>query len=238
MDSDQNRTLPAPPNADEQQAFIDRFACLMAGDGDPRIVLTNIYKEMPISHPASLWEVKGNHIELETCELQLAAISHCSEAYIQSPLVETPVLAQLESIDIRRCTVRLHNFSYCELYVNRRSAVRVRFKRPVNMVATAAGCKIHGLAHDISLEGCCLLTLTRPPLTPGDPAELQLHLLAPLTNETLDVEIPSTVIRIAGETPPYKLVLGFGHTQHSEHLLSVYINQRQHELLKELRASL
>lgn len=222
----------------EQQAFMDTFHELLSFRGGPRVTLTNIYKEMPISHPASLCEVKGHYVELETCELQLAAMLQCNEVYIESPKVAQPVHGRLEGVDIRRCMARVSNFCFRELYVNRRSAVRVRFKRPISITARAGANRISGVLHDISLEGCCLNTLIRQGFEGCDDIKIELKLVAPSTGEELAMQIPAYLVRISGDSPPFKCILCFNHTQQSEHLLSAYVNQRQHEILRELRDSL
>jgi hypothetical protein len=237
MDSTSDEVVESTSATGEQDEFIGRFEQLLAMRPDPRITLTNIYKEIPITHPATLSEVKGHQVELETCELQLAAIAQCNEAYIQCPQLGQPVLGQLESFDIRRCLVRLTNFSYKELYVNRRSAVRVRFRRPMNVVAYGGANKISGVIHDISLSGCCLNTLVGK-FAEADDLRLELKLLAQPTNEESSLQIPVTLVRVIGDAPPFKCVLQFNHTQQSEQFLSVYINQRQLEILKELRETL
>lgn len=237
MNSTADQATDTVPATDEQLVFIAAFQELLTGGGDPCITLTNIYKEMPITHPAVLCEVKGRHVEFETCELQLAAILQCNEVYIQSPQMEKPLLGRLDGVDIRRGTVRLSDFRQQELYVNRRSAVRVRFKRPISVVAYTGANKISGVIHDVSLEGCCLNTLVRHGFSGDEETRVEIKLIAPSSGEELAMQIPATLVRVSEEGPPFKCILCFNHTQQSEHLLSVYVNQRQHEILKELRES-
>lgn len=237
MDGTEDHEVDTQSQPPDQQIFIDKFNELLSVTTDPRITLTNIYKEMPITHPASICEVKARQIELQTCELQLAAISQCNEVYVLSPLVEKPVLGQLDSIDIRRGSVRLSNFCYRELFVNKRGAVRVRFKRPINVVAYSGPNAVSGVIHDISLEGCCLNTLVKQGFTDGE-MRVELKVIAPSSGEELAMQIPAVLVRVTGESPPYKCIICFSHTQRSEELLSIYINQRQHEILKELRETL
>jgi len=237
MDIPPDQIVPPVPRIAEQQEFIDLFRELHAAAGAP-ISLTNIYKEMPISHPATIVEIHGHHIELQTCELQLAAIVKCNEAYLQSPLIDQAILGRLDQLDVRLQTVRLANFSYQELLFNKRSTVRVRFKKPIAILAQAGQNKISGYIHDISLGGCCINTLVRKGLEDADDIVLALKLLEETTGQTLDMQLPCSVVRFTGERPPFLCALRFNHTPQSEQLLSIYINQRQHEILKELRESL
>lgn len=238
MDSAAHQEVGIVSKTDEQQAFIDKFRELLSPGGDPCVTLTNIYKEMPISYPASILEIRGHHVEMQTCELQLAAISQCNGAYIQSPMVCAPVLGRLDSIDIQRGTVRLSDFSYQELFISRRSTIRVRFKKPMNILAYSGVNKISGVIHDISLGGCCINTLVRQGLEVGDDIMVALKVIEQSSGQGLSMQIPSSVIRVTGDSAPFRCSLLFNHTPQSEQLLSIYINQRQLEILKELRDSL
>jgi hypothetical protein len=237
MDSAADQEIPIESIFDQQQAFIDKFREL-SSTPHPCITLTNIYKEIPITCPATLCEIKGHHLELQTSELQIAAIAQCQEAYIQSPLVGLPILGKLDDIDIRRSTVQLSNFSYRQLHVNSRSTVRVRFKKPISIIAYAGSNKISGVIHDISLGGCCINTLIRHGLENAADLQIALKLMDHATGLGLSMQIPCSLVRITGNSPPFMCILRFNHTTQSEQLLSIYINQRQLEILKELRESI
>jgi c-di-GMP-binding flagellar brake protein YcgR len=230
-------TLPVPNDA-EQQAFLDTFQGLLTSGVDPGITLTNIYKEIPITHSAYLSSVNGSHIELSTSELQLAAMGRCKEVYIRSPHFATPVLGRLDSIDIRRQSVRLSHFSRVKADEDNRKSLRVRFKRPISIVMHSANRKISGVIHDISLGGCCVSTLVGKELGGSGNVEVELKLIDQATDQLRCMRIASLLFRVHGETPPFKCALSFQHTPQSEQFLSVFINQRQREILKELREAL
>lgn len=221
--------------AGQQQNFLQRFQEMIDLDRAPTVTLTNIYKEVPITHPATLCEVKARFLELSTCELQLAAINQCREAYIVSPRLEAPVLGQLESIDIRHGVVQLCNFRFAELPEVNRKTVRVRFKKPLQIMMYSGGDKISGVIHDISLGGCCINTLVRKEMSDTENINVELKLIDQGTGELTTASIPSTVVRVSGDSPPYRCALCFQHTQQTEQFLSVFIYQRQLEILKELR---
>jgi hypothetical protein len=221
-----------------QQGFLDKFQELFSLNKTPGITLTNVYKEMPITHPAFICQVQGQHVELQTCELQLAAISQCREAYIQSPLFGSPILGQLDSLDIGRGMVRLSDFSFRELYIERRATVRTSFTKPISIVALSGTNKISGVINDISLGGCCMNTLVREELEQSREILIELKLMAQSIGQALSMQIPGRLLRISGDAPPFKCAFSFNHTQESEQLLSIYMSQRQSEILKELRDSL
>ena len=194
--------------------------------------------EMPISHTASILDVRGPRLELCTCELQLAAISQCNEVFIRSPHFDLPVLGQMESIDVRRGLVQLTNFSYAELWQEKRETVRVRFKKPINIIIHSGSDRVSGVIHDISLGGCCISTLTRKGLGENDDIQVELKVIDQTTGLPNCNRIPSSIIKIQNDSAPFKCVFTFLHNQQSEHFLSTLVNQRQLEILKELRETL
>jgi hypothetical protein len=224
--------------ADEQLGFIGRFQELFARDAAAGLTLINIYQELPITHPASITEIRGRHLELTTSELQLAAILHCNEVYIRSPHFELPILGKMDSIDIQRGLVRLSNFCFAELQAENRETVRVRFKRPTNIIIHSGSNRISGVIHDISLGGCCVNTLVRKGLEDSDETEVELKVIDKTTGLPNCTRIPSSIVQICGDSSPFKCIFSFRHTSQSERFLSVLINQRQLEIVKELRDSL
>jgi hypothetical protein len=236
MTSAANHKVPVPKNV-VQQRFMEKFQDLLSPGVDPGITLTNIYKEIPITHSAIISSVRGSHIELCTNEMQLAAVSQCKEVYIRSPHFDTPVLGRLHSIDIWRQMVRLSDFSHVEADEDNRRSVRVRFKRPISIVMHWGVHKVSGVIHDISLGGCCVSTLVGTLGESGD-LEIELKLIDPTTDQVRSMKISSLLFRVHGEAPPFKCVLSFQHTPQSEQFLSLFINQRQREILKELREAI
>ena len=226
------------PEPDHQQSFIGRFQELFSHGADSSLTLTNIYQELPITHPASITDIRGRHLELATCELQLAAILHCNEVFLRSPHFDVPILGQLDSIDVQRGLVRLSNFCFSELLAENRETVRVRFKRPTNIIIHCALERISGVIHDISLGGCRINTLTRKGLEDSQELAVELKVIDKTTGLPNCTRIPSRIVKISGESAPFNCVFCFNHTSQSERFLSVLINQRQLEIVKELRDSL
>lgn len=242
MTSTTEVTLPASPGADqqkaEQQAILEGFQDLFALTERPPVTLTNIYKELPISNPGHLCDIRGHYLELSTSELQLAAISQCNEVYIRSHRFATPVLGRLGSIDIRRGLVQLSGFSFVELPAEGRATIRVRLRKPTSIIIHAGVTRISGVIHDISLGGCCVHTLICKGLQEAPQIEAELKVMDPGTGLPNCTRIPSTLLHVSGDSSPFKCVLSFCHNQQSEQFLSLLINQRQLEILKELRETL
>lgn len=221
--------------AREESPFIGRLQELLTSGTDPELTLINIFQELPITNPASVLEIRGRFLELSTTELQLAAISHCRETYIRSPHLAQPVLGLLESLDLRRGLVRLANFSSAEVLVENRETVRVRFKRPTGVVIHTGSGRIAGTTDDISLGGCCIAVLVRQGVPEGAEVQVELRVIDKTTGLPNCTRIPGRIVQVHGETPPFKCVCTFRHNQQTEHFLSVLINQRQLEILRELR---
>lgn len=218
----------------DQRRIMERFQELQALP-DPPIILTNVYKEIPITHTATLCEVKETHVELKTSELQLASISHCNEAYLQSPLLDWTLLGRLCSIDIRRCSVRLSDFREAELDALKRRTVRVRLRKPIGVRLQLQGETIAGMIHDISLGGCCINTVVKKGLPDARRVEMEFA-LTPHCQET--VRIPCTVVGVEGSAPPYRCTFSFNHNGRTEQFLSVFVYQRQLEIVRELKETL
>ena len=226
------------PEPDDQQRFIGRFQELFSHGADSGLTLTNIYQELPITHPARICEIRGNHLELSTSELQLAAISLCKEVYIRSPHFEAPVLGRLEGVDVRRGLVQLSNFTFTEMHEELRQTVRVRFKRPTNIIIHTGTNRISGVIHDISLSGCRITTLTCKGLGESDDIQVELKVIDQSTGLPNCRRIPCGIVRIKGDSAPLNCIFSFRHNQQTEQFLSLLINQRQFEILKELRETL
>jgi len=217
---------------------MNRFQEILSRDPQQSLTLINIYKELPIIHPASISDIRGNHLEVTTTELQLAAISQCNEVFIRAPEFEAPVLGKMDSIDIRRKLVWLCDFRTAQIDAERRETVRVRFQRPTSVVMHTSTDKISGVIQDISLGGCSITTLVRSGLDAANDLELDLKLMDKATGSPNCTRIPCTLIKASGDTPPFRCTFTFRHNKQTEQFLCVLINQRQLEILKELREAI
>jgi hypothetical protein len=92
----------------EPASIIGEFKLLLAQQLP--ITLNNVYKEVPIVNEASICEVQGDRLLLETNELQICAMHWGGGTVIQAPALSAPVEAQLDGIDIQRQMVTLSGF--------------------------------------------------------------------------------------------------------------------------------
>ena len=232
------QSTPGDRQKEERQSILEGFQEIFALKERPPLTLTNVYKELPISNPGHICDIRGPFLEVSTSELQLAAISQCNEAYIRSPRFAAPVLGRLGSMDVRRGLVQLCDFSFAELHAESRSTIRVRLRKPTNIIIHAGATRISGVIHDISLGGCCVHTLIYKGLKEAPRIEVELKVIDQSTGLPNCTRIPCTLLQVSGDGSPFKCVLSFCHNQQSEQFLSLLINQRQLEILKELREAL
>ena len=221
---------------DDEQTIVDVFRELHKTNPEGSISLLNIYKELPISNSAEIIDVRGRNIFLETKPLQLAAINFCKEVLIQSPLFSTSVIGRLRSIDERRNLVTVSSFSYAEIHLDKRNAVRVRFQRPLQVMIESESTRISGVISDISLSGCCINVLVDS--LASEEVFVQIKFIQQTSGQLVESRIRAKVLRIDGTQSPYRCVLCFAHTPQTEQTLSSFIYQRQIEILNELRESL
>ena len=144
----------------------------------------------------------------------------------------------MDSIDKQHGVVRLSNFSHVQLQEERRLTVRVRFRKPANIIIHSGFDRISGVIHDISLGGCRIHTLIRKGLEQAQDLQVELKVIDTNTGLPNCTRIPSRVVEVSGDSAPFTSLFSFHHTRQSDQFLSTLINQRQLEILKELRESL
>src|SRR4051812_28237619 len=144
---------------DDETSILNMMNHVFQTNPEQLLSLTAIYKELPITNSARIMEVRGHRVELETKDIQVAAICHCMEVLIQAPFFPGCIVGQLDSCDVRRSTVTLNKFAYVELHHSKRNSVRVMLQRPLNVVMESGTNKISGMIRDLSLSGCCMNVL-------------------------------------------------------------------------------
>jgi len=224
--------------ASDEQRIVGLLQQLKVERPEASLTLINIYKELPITHPATICEIRGRHVELTTSELQLAAIAQCNEVFIRGPYLEQTVLGRLESLDIRRNLVRLCDFATVELKAENRQTVRVRLHKPIGVILHCGSDRISGVVQDISLGGCCINTLVRGSLEGARDLRIELKIIDKNTGLPNCTRIPCTLVQCSGDSAPFRCAFRFQHDQQTEQFLATLVNQRQLEILKELRDSL
>lgn len=218
--------------ADDEAAILSLFRDINTSDPSADFSFTNIYKELPISNHGRIFDVKDRNVEFKTCPMQFAAINYCMESIIQAPFLNTSILGRLVYLDATHQLVSLGNFSYAEVHINKRAAVRVRLKIPLNVNLNVDGNKVSGVIRDVSMIGCCVTTPVGPLLEGANSISLHLKLIH--DNNPMEAHIPARFLRMS-DGPMYKCAMQFEHTAGTEKVLSIFVYQRQLEIIRELK---
>ncbi|HEY4744322.1 MAG TPA: PilZ domain-containing protein [Desulfuromonadaceae bacterium] len=216
----------------DEAAILSLFGEIRTTKPNTSFSFLNIYKELPVSNKAVLFDIKGKHVEFKTNQLQFAAIHHNMETIIQAPFLDASILGRLTYLDGTHHLVSLGNFSYADIHFNKRAAVRVRLKVPLNVNLSVDGNRMSGMIRDVSLHGCCVTTPAGALL--GQANDIQLHLRLMHDNKTLEAHVPVRLLRIDG-APLYNCAMAFDHTVETEKVLAIFVHQRQLEIIRELK---
>ncbi len=217
---------------DDEAAILSIFTDIKTNRPNIPFSFLNVYKELPVSNDASIFDIKGKSVEFKTCALQIAAIHQNMETLIQAPFLNTNVLGRVVYLDSIHQLVSLSDFSYADVHFNKRSAVRVRLKTPLNVNLSVDGNRLSGMIRDISLQGCCVTTPAGAQLEKAH--DIALHLKLMHDNKILEASVPTRLIRIHG-APMYNCAMMFEHTSETERVLAIFVYQRQLEIIRELK---
>ena len=225
--------------SDDEQAIVYLLRQLCVSDKTRTINLSNVYKEIPISNIGKIVEVRGSSVVISTNELQLSAIRACGETFIGLKHFAKSFLCRPTEYDLHDLTVTLNGFSFAHLYNYLRETVRVRLSRPMNVVLRRDKNVFSGTILDISLGGCGMNVLTTYGFdgAPDGGLKLKLKLVDPATFQMVEADVPCAVIRVDQTDRPFKVALKFVHDKHTEEVVSRFIQQRQVEILKEIRGT-
>ncbi|WP_243374714.1 PilZ domain-containing protein [Geotalea sp. SG265] len=218
--------------SDDEAAILAIFRDVFARETNPSISLLNIYKELPICNNATIFDFRGKNVEFKATPLQVAAIANSTETIVQAPFFNMSVIGRLVYLDLPHQLVCLGNFSYAEVLIDKRNTVRVKLRIPLNINLHADDKTVPGVVRDISLGGCSLTTLLGSNLETAE--DLSLHIKIMHEGKVVEIDVPAKMVRI-GPGPPHECALTFQHTSESERILSVFIYQRQLEIIRELR---
>lgn len=232
MATEAYRELIVSSKFDDEASIVELFKVIAATDREATVSLLNIYKELPISNSATIFDIKGKNLEFKTTPLQLAAAHHNGETLIQAPFLNTSIIGKVIYIDQSHDLIALGHLSYAEVFYDKRNAVRVRLRVPLNVTLDADGTKVPGMMRDVSLGGCGVTTLAGPTLDRASNVTLHIKLFE---NDTMiEADIPARIVRL-GEGPPYDCGITFLHTADTERILSMFIYRRQLEIIRELK---
>lgn len=198
----------------------------------------NYYKEIPVSYDATLLSVENEMAEFAIHEYQAKVISIERKALIhahaKSPFRED-MIGEAFYVNSTRKRAILCNFAYARIRSDMRRFVRVQLDRPVEADLLFEDNILKGNIKDISLGGAAMSAMSSELLVPGRNMGLVLKLPDLQTNSVVEVEAEATVVKVVGESAPFTCVIEILSDKHSQQQIAHYINQRQIEIIRELK---
>jgi hypothetical protein len=198
----------------------------------------NYFREVPVSYDAVLLHVENEMAEFSVHEYQAKVINMEKMTLIHSHPKSTfpeDMIGEAFYVSSAKKRVILCNFGYTRIRSVTRKFVRVLLDSPVEAEMIFEGDILKGNVKDISLGGAALRTMTADLLTPGLDVNLFLKLPDAGGKPILEVGISATIIKVIGTAAPYTCLIEFHAEKHSQQQIAYYINQRQVEIIKELK---
>lgn len=221
----------------EDMQVILQFFAGMIGE---RFSFLNYYKEIPVSYDATLLSVENEMAEFSIHEYQAKVINIERKALIRShpkSLFREDMFGEAFYVNSTKKRVILCKFAYAHILSEMRRFVRVQLDRPVEADLVIDGELLKGNVKDLSLGGAAMTIMSSDLLVPGQVFNLFLKLPDLNSNKVNEVAMGATVLKVIGEAAPFTCLVEFHSEKHSQQQISYYINQRQVEIIKELKES-
>lgn len=198
----------------------------------------NYYKEIPVSYDATLLSVENEMAEFAIHEYQAKVINMEKKTLIyshsQSHFPED-MIGEAFYVSSAKKRVILCNFGYAHIRSDLRKFVRVLLDKPVEAELLFEGDILKGNVVDLSLGGAAINTMSADLLVLGLDINLFLKLPGVNGSSGLEVGMGATIVKVVGTSAPYACVVEFHAEKHSLQQVAYYINQRQVEIIRELK---
>jgi hypothetical protein len=198
----------------------------------------NYYKEIPVSYDARLINVDNEMAEFEVHDYQAKVISLEHKALIRSHekfSFRDDMIGEAFYVNVARKKVILCNFGYAKIRSDMRRFVRVLLDRPIEADLIVEEDILKGSVKNLSLGGASIDVATKDQLLSGLDIAIFLKLPDLSGSSIHEVGVTATVVKVTGDEAPYTCILEFHQEKHSQQQISYYINQRQVEIIKELK---
>lgn len=200
----------------------------------------NYYKEIPVSYDARLVAVENEMAEFEVHEYQAKVITFEKKVLIRahekSPVPED-LVGEVFYVSVSRKKVILSRFHYAKIRSDLRRFVRVRLDGSRSDADIYCEDEIiPASVRDISLGGAAL-QVNGPvgPLEAGKEVNLILKLKSTEELAPNEIGVGANVVKLVADQSPATCFLEFHSERHSQQALAYYINQRQVEIIRELK---
>ena len=198
----------------------------------------NYYKEIPVSYDATLLSVENEMAEFAVHEYQAKIINMEKRTLIYSHSLSTfsdDMIGEAFYVSAAKKRAILCNFGYAQIRSGMRKFVRVLLDRPVEVELLFEGDILKGNVVDLSLGGAAIITTSADLLVPGLDINIFLKLPGPNGSSKLEVGMGATIVNVVGTSAPFTCIIEFHAEKHALQHISYYINQRQVEIIKELK---
>ena len=199
----------------------------------------NYYKEIPVSYDARLVSVENEMAEFEIHEYQAKVIALEKKVLIRAHVkssVSDDLVGEVFYVNTARRKAILTRFHYAKIRSDLRRFVRVCLDgRRADVDIYLGGDIIPASVRDISLGGVALQLSDATGIEPGKEVNLILKLEAHEDASLREIGAACTITRLLGSAPDYTCILEFHPDRHSQQALAYYINQRQVEIIRELK---
>ncbi|GFE61122.1 PilZ domain-containing protein [Geobacter sp. AOG2] len=198
----------------------------------------NYYKEIPVSYDAKLVNVDNEMAEFEVHEYQAKVIALEHKALIRAHekfSFREDMVGEAFYVNVARKKVILCNFGYAKIKSDMRRFVRVVLDKPLEAELIVEDDILKGSIRDVSLGGASIIVASREQLPQGREISMFLKLPDISSGSIHEVGVTATVIKVTGDNAPYNCFVEFYPEKHSQQQISYYINQRQVEIIKELK---
>lgn len=219
----------------EDRLVIIQFLQEMIGQ---QFSFLNYYKEIPVSYAATLLTVENEMAEFAVHEYQAKVINIEKKTLVyshaRSPFPED-MIGEAFYVSSAKKRVILCNFGYAHICSGMRKFVRVLLDNPVEADLLFAGDILKGNVKDLSLSGAAISTMSADLLVPGLKIDMFLKLPDLAGDSINEVGMAATIFKVIGTSAPFTCIVEFHAEKHSQQQISYYINQRQVEIIKELK---
>jgi hypothetical protein len=214
---------------DEEQ-ILDVFTAIAAGKLDDDLRLQNFYRDVPVSHKATIKRIDGDQLVIVTHQLQARVMGKEQHTLLRSMNLLHPVIGQVRLLDERTGLARLDQLGYASVPSDRRRFPRARLDG--NHAATFSNerVQISGDIRDICIGGVAVLSDQVEKLPFATRGTMHLDL------EQLQATIPATLLRIRDKDGRKKYVFELKRGGEFEPEMSRLISDRQSEIIQELTA--
>lgn len=203
-----------------------------------RFSFLNHYKEIPVSYDAKLLSVENEMAEFEVHEYQAKAINVEKKVLIyaqQANGLPDDVCGEAFYVNSAKKRVILCKFCYAKIRSNKRRFVRVRLERGVRADLVEGVDALAGSVIDLSIGGAAITFMSDDVPLPGSEHTLFLKLPGGYADSITEVGVSATVVNVFGEEAPHTCIFEFHPEKHSQQQIAYFINQRQVEIIKELK---